>query len=82
MVRVLRFKKQFDIDAKLKKYRDILAIQSEVEEGAVYCLSDGKFAILCRDGVVYCWMREVDELISRMRPEIRKEIAEVLEVWR
>jgi hypothetical protein len=82
MVQILRFKNRFDIDAKLKKYRDILAVQSEEEEGAVYCLSDGKFAILCWDGAVFCPMEEVEDLQAKMRPEIQQEIAEILEIWR
>ncbi len=82
MVQILRFKRRFDIDARLRKYRDILAVQSEVEEGAVYCLSDGKFAILCWDGAVFCPMEEVAELQAKMRPEIQQEIAEILEIWR
>ncbi len=82
MVQIRRFRRRFDIDARLKRYSDILAVQSEVEEGAVYCMSDGKFAILCHDGAVYCPMDEVDELADRMRPEIRSEIFEVLEMWR
>jgi hypothetical protein len=82
MVQILRFKNRFDIDAKLKKYRDILAVQSEEEEGVVYCISDGKFAILCWDGAVFCPMEEVADLQAKMRPEIQQEIAEILDIWR
>jgi hypothetical protein len=82
MVQILRFKNRFDIDAKLKKYRDILAVQSEEEDGVVYCISDGKFAILCWDGAVFCPMEEVAELQAKMRPEIQQEIKEILEIWR
>ena len=80
MVQIRRFKRRFDIDAKLRKYKDILAIQSEVEE-AVYCISDGKFAILCWDGAVYCPIGEVKELANRMKGEIKREILDVMEMW-
>lgn len=82
MVQIRRFKRWFDIDARLTAYRDILAVQSEVEEGAVYCMSDGKFAILCFNGAVYCPLSEVNDLAAMMKPEIQKEIREVLEIWR
>ena len=80
MVQIRRFKKRFDIDAKLKKYKDIFAIESEVEN-AVYCISDGKFAVLCWDGAVYCPIGEVKELANGMKAEIRQEILDVMEMW-
>ena len=81
MVQIRRFKKRLDIDAKLKKYRDIFAIESEVQENAVYCISDGKFAVLCWDGVVYCPIGEYKQLADRMKAEIRQEILDVIEMW-
>ena len=82
MVTIRRFKRRLDLDVKLLRYRDIWSIQSEVEPGAVYCISDGQFAILCWDGAVSCRMEDIEELIDMMRPEIQKEITEVLEMWR
>ena len=81
MVQIRRWKKHFDVNAKLTKYNGIFAVQSEVQENAVYCISDGKFAVMCFDGVVYCPISEYKELASRMRAEIRKEILEVVEMW-
>ena len=81
MVQIRRWKKRLDIDAKLKKYRDIFAIESEVQENAVYCISDGKFAVLCWDGVVYCPIGEYKELANRMKEEIKQEILDVMEMW-
>ena len=81
MVHVWRFKRRFDIDAKLMKYGGIFTIQSEVEEGAVYCISDGKFGILCWDGIVWCPLSEIKALASRMTADIREEIYEIIEFW-
>ena len=80
MVQIRRWKRRLDIEAKLTKYRDIFAIESEVEN-AVYCISDGKFAILCWDGAVYCPIGEVKELANRMKEEIKREILDVVEMW-
>ncbi len=80
----MRFKRKFNIDKKLNYYKDIFAIQSEVEDGAVYCISDGKFAVLCWNGAVYCPLEEVHTLAGLMRPDVRSEILEIieLELWR
>lgn len=80
MVQIRRFKRRFDIEAKLKKYSDIFAIESEVEN-AVYCISDGKFALLCWDGAVYCPIGEYLKLANKMKAEIRREILDVMEMW-
>lgn len=80
MVQIRRFKKRFDIDARLKTYKGIFAIESEVEN-AVYCISDGKFAILCWDGAVYCPIDEYMQLANRMKAEIRQEILDIMEMW-
>ena len=81
MVQIRRFKRRFDIDAKLMNYRGIFTIQSEVEEGAVYCISDGKFGILCFDGIVWCPLEDIHELASRMTAAIKAEIYEIIEFW-
>ena len=81
MVQIRRFKRRFDIDARLKYYTDIFTIQSEVEENTVYCISDGKFGILCFDGIVWCPLEDIQELASRMTAAIKAEIYEIIEFW-
>lgn len=80
MIEIRRFKRKFNIDTKLPYYREIHAVESEVAKGTVYCFSDGKFAVLKHDGVVYCPINEWKDLADKMVPEIRQEIYEVVEV--
>lgn len=81
MVHILRFSKRMNVAGLLEKYNGIVGIQSEVKHDATYCISDGKFAILCGDGVVYCLQEDMIELAEMMHFKIKQEIYEIIEVW-
>lgn len=81
MVQIRRFKRRFNIENKLHYYPAIFAIQSEVSAGTVYCISDGKFAVLRCDGAVYCPIGEYRELADKMKPDIKQEILSTMEMW-
>lgn len=82
MVNVIRFKRYFDISARLPAYDAIWAIDSDEQINTTYCIADGKFAILCSNGVVWCPTADISELIGMMRAEIAAEIKEIVSYYK
>lgn len=82
MVKVIRFKSYFNITARLPAYGGIYAIDSREQVNTTYCISDGKFAILCSNGAVWCPLHDIDELIGMMRDEIASEIKEIVSFYK
>ena len=77
MVSRLNFTKRLDIEAMLIRYPGIFAVDSNIEKGTTYCISDGKFAVMRFDGALFCPLHETHKLANMLRPEYRDEIMEI-----
>lgn len=79
MVSEVKFGRRFNILNEMMNYKDIYAVESEVQRGIVYGISDGKFAILHGTGAIFCPFHEAPVMAMRMKKKIREEIIEVYE---
>ena len=78
MVSRVKFRKRFKM-WDLKKYTDIYAVESEVQRGVVYGISDGKFAIIDGWGAKFCPFHETPIMAMSEPKKVREEIIEVYE---
>lgn len=79
MISKIFFTKPLNIDRKLANFQDIYTVQSVVKKSVVYGFSDGKFAILQREGAIFCPIHEVPQLANLLKPRIKEEVMEVFE---
>ena len=77
MVSRLNFSSRFDIEKTIIRYPGIFAVDSNIEKGLTYCISDGKFAVLRVDGALFCPLHETPQLAGMLKPEFGNEIMEI-----
>lgn len=61
----------------LMRYSDIYAIESIYDQGIVYGISNGKFAMITMDGILMCNFDETIQMANMMVSEIKWEMIEI-----
>lgn len=81
MVERVYFKKRKkSMRSLLTHYTGIYSVDSEVSREVTYGVSEGKFAIICSDGVAFCPFHEAPQLAAMMKSKkMRDEILDIYE---
>lgn len=81
MIQSKYFKQPYTViekfNALLMRYQDVYAIESVYDQGIVYGISNGKFAMITMDGIIMCNFDETIQMANMMITEIKWEIIEI-----
>ena len=78
-VQRIDFKKRKDLDVLLASYKDIYAVESLVEKGLVYGISDGWFAFITAFGIMRVNYTDIKEFALKLKLEVREEVLALYE---
>lgn len=77
MVSRMKFKRRRTNFQFLDKIKNVYTVQSELRYDIVYVADYHRFCIVDFQGLLFCPIEEVPELVKSFKPKFRKEVMEI-----